>query len=144
MPSKQASEIERLFSPCSAIGFRVPQDYKEQLPTIILGFDDEASGPPAYHALMKWAKNDELMIALNNRKDYIDATLIHTGIYETVIVSQLAFSEEEFFNFVNRVPQDRRLNLSQCVNPVENSAIIKDARSLLVLFRYIITIPDAL
>lgn len=143
MPRKQASEIEKLFSPCSAIGFRIPQGDK-QLPAIILGFDDQAGGPVAYHALTSWAKNDELMIALNNKKDYIDATLIHSGSYETVIVSQLAFNHENFSNFLSETPQDCRLTLSHCINPVD-SAIINDVdQSLLVLFRYVVVVPDNL
>ena len=144
MANRKVSEIERLFSPCSAIGFLVSDDHAKQLPKIILGFDDEVSGSVAYHALRNWAKDDDLIAALLNKEDYIDVTFVHTESYETATVSQLSFREKDYSDFIKSEPQGRRLAINHCINPINNGTLIQVLDpSPLVLVRYILIIPDS-
>ncbi|HWA34663.1 MAG TPA: hypothetical protein VG737_11060 [Cyclobacteriaceae bacterium] len=114
------------------------------MPAIIFGFDDEISGTIAYHALKEWAKDDELIVALLNKKDHIDATLIHTTSYETATISQLAFNEDDYLHFVSNEPQDRRLVINHRINPIKSSSRIITLLdpSPLMLARYILVIAD--
>lgn len=127
---------EELFAACSSLMFR--RTSREQTAAVVLCFPDIVTASHARQALLEWAKDRELIVALSRKVDGIEATLIHTGQQQVLTMSELSFNADEYSEFLRIETQDRPLLIECRAEGIAKDTSFAESRSLFLL-RYVAT-----
>lgn len=133
-------KIEDSLQHATEIGFHTTDNYEQEPPAILLGFDNPQDGVPGYNQLIDKFQNNEttLIIFKNATSETANISIVSKTTGDAINIKKLKFQSVNLKNFIKKEPKDRRFILLIGYNPATGTHIVatKEHFSPLVIDKY--------